>query len=101
MGESGEWLMQLFKEKDEIKAAYLADDWDKLSSLGQFTARYPPKRVWHLLWTDGANILVLTPLSIILLQGGVVTWSLALVVLGLAWALLEQLISVSKIKKDK
>jgi len=98
--EAGEWLMQLFKEKDDIKDAYLAGDWDKLKELGQFTARHPPKRSWALVWTVVANILVLTPLLLLILQGGVITWCVSLLALGLAWVGLDQMVSISKIKKE-
>jgi len=98
--EAGEWLMQLFKEKDEIKAAYLAKDWDKLASMGQFNARYPEKRVWPLIWTAITNIVVLTPLLVLVLKGGPLIWMFALLVLCSAWAALEKMVSVSKIKKE-
>jgi len=98
--EAGEWLMQLFKEKDEVKAAYLADDWDRLGKLGQFKARHPPKRSWALVWTVLSNMLVLTPLLLLIVQGGYLTWGVTLVVLAMAWVGLDQMVSVSKIKKE-
>merc|ERR1712226_698858 len=90
--EAGEWLMELWKSKDDIKAAYLAEDWDRLAELGEFAARYPGRRVWSLVWSVSTNLLVLVPLFVILMQGGMVTWIVALAVLGLAWLALDSMV---------
>jgi len=97
--ESGEWLMQLFKEKDEIKSAFHAKDWDKLATLGDFTARPSPKRTWPLIWSILSQILVLSPLIVLLIQGGPLAWCISLIVLGMSWAALDWFVSISKIKK--
>jgi len=99
--ETGEWLMQLFKEKDDIKDAYLASDWKRLEELGNFTPRNPPKRSWALVWTAVSNFLVLTPVLVLVMQGGALTWVVTLVILALAWAGLDQMVSVSKIQKEQ
>jgi len=97
--EAGEWLMQLWKSKDEIKAAYLADDWERLAELGEFVVRNPERRLWSLIWSVFTNILVLIPLLWFLLKGSIMTWIGALVFLFLSWLSLGALINVSKIKK--
>jgi len=99
--EAGEWLMQLFREKDEIKGAFLTEDWDKLSvAFGDFKSRPLPRRSWSLYWTIFTNVIVLTPLFILVLQGGPITWISTVLVLALAWLALNMLVSVSKIKKE-
>jgi len=98
--ESGEWLMNLFKEKDAIKAAALAKDWDTLATLGIFTERVSPRRSWSVWWTAVTNIMVLSPLLLLVLQGGMWTWAVTLVILSASWLGLTSMMSVSKIKKE-
>jgi len=99
--ESGQWLIQLFKGKDEIKSAFLARDWDKLDKLGDFKPRNHPRRTWPMVWVLLSNVLVLGPLFLLVLQGGPSTWAVAVLVLAVAWAFLHQMVNASKIKKTE
>ena len=65
--ESGAWLHRLFRcrghsllrrrEKDDIKAAFYAGDWDRLAQLGSFKPRY------HSMLTVQYYTLVTAPCS--------------------------------------
>jgi len=98
--ESGEWLMNLFKEKDEIKSAFLADDKDKLAALGEFTLRHPPRRVWSLVVFVLFHMIVLSPLVYLVIAGGPLTWCLTIVVLGASWVAMDKFVNISRIKKE-
>jgi len=100
----GEWMMDLFKEKDKIKASLLDGTWNALNESQTVTSSTlscikTPPRVQSMVLTITANILILTPLLYRLLSGGILTWIMAAGIMGLAWAALRQLVRVSKVKK--
>jgi len=97
--EAGEWLMELWRSKDEIKAAYLADDWERLAQLGEFVVRESPRRMWSLVFSILVQVAILGPLLYLLIQGGTYTWCIALVCLVVAWIGLEKFTGVTKIKE--
>ena len=103
--EGGEWMMNLFKEKDQIKKSLLDGTWQKLNESHTMTdstlscIKTPP-RVHSLVLTITANILVLSPLLYLLLTGGILTWTVALIIFILAWGIMIKMVKVSKVKKS-
>ena len=102
--EGGQWMMNLFKEKDQIKNSLLDGTWSTLNeshtlTTSTLTCNSIPPRINILVLTISANILVLTPLFYLLLSGGILTWAVALSIMVLVWAALQQLVKVSKVKK--
>jgi len=103
--EGGKWMMDLFKEKDEIKKSILDGTWDILNESHSLTTSTLqrvslPPRLHSMVWTVLINILVLTPLLYLLVHGGVITWSVATLTIISAWGALQQLVKVSKVKKS-
>ena len=103
--EGGEWMMDLFKEKDQIKKSLLDGTWQKLNESHTVTdstlscIKTPP-RVHSLVLSITANILVLSPLLYLLLTGGILTWTLAVIIFILAWGIMIKMVKVSKVKKS-
>jgi lysophosphatidic acid acyltransferase/lysophosphatidylinositol acyltransferase len=103
--EGGEWMMDLFKEKDQIKKSLLDGTWQKLNESHTVTdstlscIKTPP-RVHSLVLSITANILVLSPLLYLLLTGGILTWTLAAIIFILAWGIMIKMVKVSKVKKS-
>jgi len=103
--EGGEWMMDLFKEKDQIKKSLLDGTWQKLNESHTVTDStlsciQTPPRVHSLVLTITANILVLSPLLYLLLTGGILTWSVAVIIFILAWGIMLKMVKVSKVKKS-
>jgi len=100
----GEWMMNLFKEKDKIKESLLNGTWEQLNESQTVTnstlscIKTPP-RVHSMILTITANLVVLSPLFYLLIAGGAMTWLVALVILTISWAALNQLVNVSRVKK--
>jgi len=102
--EGGKWMMDLFKEKDQIKKSMLDGTWDTLNESHTLTTSTLqtvslPPRLHSMVWTVLTNILVLTPLLYLLVFGGVVTWTVATLTSISAWAALQMFLKVSKVKK--
>ena len=97
--------MDLFKEKDQIKKSLLDGTWQKLNESHTVTdstlscIKTPP-RVHSLVLSITANILVLSPLLYLLLTGGILTWTLAVIIFILAWGIMIKMVKVSKVKKS-
>jgi len=103
--EGGQWMMNLFKEKDQIKSSLLDGSWNALNKSHTLTTSTLssisiPPRIHSLVLAISANIIVLGPLIYSILSGGILTWAVALVILILSWVSLKQLIRVSKVKKS-
>jgi len=98
---SSAWLINLWREKDELKEAAMAGDMARLEELGEFEAREMPPRVWTLVWALVANMVVLVPLLVTLLQGSWATWGVATLAMALAWLAMDRMVNVSKIKKEQ
>ena len=73
----------------------------RLEELGEFEAREMPPRVWTLVWALVANMVVLVPLLVTLLQGSWATWGVATLAMALAWLGMDRMVNVSKIKKEQ
>jgi len=98
---SSAWLINLWREKDELKEAAMAGDMARLEELGEFEPREMPPRVWTLVWALVANMVVLVPLLVTLLQGSWATWGVATLAMALAWLGMDRMVNVSKIKKEQ
>merc|ERR1712071_169691 len=98
--DSSTWLMNLWQEKDNLKTAVLAEDWDTLATLGSFTPREQvTARLRPLLWTLLVNVLVVGFLVYWIGQGGTYIWMMSLLGVGGAWGALHLMVGVSKIKE--
>lgn len=104
--EGSQWMMDLFKDKDQLKNSLLNGSWQSLNESQTLTSSplsciCKPPRTNSLIMTVTVNILVLLPLLFVLLSGGVLTWAVALLILAVSWAALHVLVSASKVKKTE
>merc|ERR1711872_76270 len=100
----GEWMMNLFKEKDQIKDSLLDGTWEQLNESHKVTSSTlscikTPPRVYSMILTSTANVVVLFPLLYLLATGGVLTGMVALITLAISWVALTQLVKVSRVRK--
>lgn len=103
--EGKQWMMDLFKEKDQIKNSLLDGTWVTLNESHTLTTSTlscisTPPRIYSLVLALSANILVLSPLFYLILSGGLATWTVTLLIVTLGWAFLQQMLKVSKVKKS-
>ena len=99
--EASAWLHRLWQEKDKMKELAKEADWQGIEKLAEVSGRSSPARPWSLLWSLlGTNIGVLGPLIFLVGQGGFLTWVLATLAFAAAWLAFNQLVAVSKIKKE-
>ena len=98
--EASAWLHRLWQEKDKMKELAKEADWQGIEKLAKVSGRSSPARPWSLLWFLGTNIGVLGPLIFLVGQGGFLTWVLATLAFAAAWLAFNQLVAVSKIKKE-
>lgn len=101
--EAGEWLVNMFKEKDLIKKCALSGDLEPLNQVDGFTLepRTFPCPHWTLVLSLLTNLLVFASIVLFLASGSTLTWvvfAVGLVVVGFACNIL---VGVSKIKEKK
>ena len=99
-------MMDLFKDKDQIKNSLLNGSWQSVNESHTLTTSTlscicKPPRTNSLIMTVTVNILVLLPLLFVLLSGGVLRFAVAVLILVVSWAALHVLVSASKVKKTE
>lgn len=104
--EAGEWMMDLFKDKDQIKDSLLNGSWTALNESLKFSDTRlccveKVRRTFSLMMVVTVNTLVFLLLTYHLMSGGVLTWVIAGIVLATAWGALHVLVDASKVKKTQ
>jgi len=101
--EAGEWLINLFKEKDLIKKCALSGDLEPLKQVDGFTLepRTFPCPQWTQVLFLLTNLMVIVFIILFLASGSTTTWVVFSVGLVVMWFASNSLVSVSKIKQKK
>jgi len=95
-----EWLMNLYKEKDELKESFIkTGSFSELSGQADYPCTNLPPRIYSLLISLSINLLILVPLAWFALSGGVYRLLGASMLLGLAYLAMSKLIGLTKISK--
>jgi len=99
--EAGEWLINLFKQKDEIISTYQSGNLESLKNVTELESYTFSPPYWTLVLPLIVNISIIVPLFYLLVTGSLITWVVAGVFMLVVGGALHVLVGASKIKKDQ